>query len=70
MFVVRGGALSAALEPPECGVLTTLVFHPAAQGRSNIGIHPTRFSSDVVENLDVFEVACGRVMPGVRPLRV
>ena len=35
--------------------------------RSNNGMHPTRFSADVVENSGGFEVVCGRVMPGVRP---
>ena len=35
---------------------------------SNIGMHPTRASMDVIENLNGFEVVCGRVMPGVRLL--
>jgi hypothetical protein len=29
-------------------------------------MHPTRYSMDAIENLEGFEVVCGRVMPGVR----
>jgi len=36
--------------------------------QSNIGIHPTRVSMDAIVKSDGFEVDCGRVMPGVRPL--
>ena len=41
MFVARGGALSAALWPPDSGVMITQVFHPAAPGRPNNSIKLT-----------------------------
>ena len=34
--------------------------------KSNNGMHPTRFSMNVIENLAIAELSARRVMPGVR----
>ena len=48
-----------ALAPPDRAAMRTWEFHAGAEGRSNIGMHPTLAGMDVIENLDGFGLNAG-----------